>query len=268
MRLVASSALLVVAFALGGPLPAWAGAWNEGEGHWLDVNTLSYYAVTTDGYNQLGQKSGSGRYQQIEINPYIEYGLTDKWTIGIQPRVQEIQQSNLPGTARAFGLVQFNTFVRFQLYRDNWNAWALQEQVDFSGVQTGTEPQLVQPNTEYETRLLYGRNFDLPGNWNGFADLEAAYRFETQGWANQIRLDIAVGVHPRPGWMILAQSLNTIGVTTPAPGQPDYNLYRVELSVVHELTPHIAVQIGAWHDAGGRDISLGNAGIVALWFRF
>ncbi|GAB0114130.1 hypothetical protein [Acidisoma sp. C75] len=259
---------LGAALALGSVRSAEAGAWNEPTGHWLDINALSYYAVNTNGYNQLGQPAGSGLYQQLEFAPYIEYGLADRWTIGLQPRVQEIQQSNLPGTARAFGLVQLNLFARYQLYRDDWNAVAVQEQVDISGVQTGMQPQLAQPNDEYETRLLYGRNLALPHGWSGFIDLEAAYRFETEGWANQLRLDATAGLRPLPDWTLLVQSFNTVGVSTPNPGQPDYNLYRMEISLVHDLTPHVAVQFGAWHDLGGRDISLGNAGVLALWLRF
>jgi protein XagA len=253
---------------LGVQRKAQAGAWNEPQGSWLDINTLSYYSVPVRGYNQLGQPAGNGTYKQIELSPYIEYGLTPDWTLGVQPRLQEVIQSGLPYTASAFGLVQFNSFARYQIYRGDHDAFSVQGQIDIGGVQTGLVPQVAETNTEYELRLLYGHGFELKDGWTGFINVEGAYRFETQGWADQVRADVTLGLRPRQDWMLLLQSFNTIAATAASPGQPQYNLFRVEASVVHDLNDHVAIQFGAWHDAGGYHIALGNAGIVALWLRF
>ncbi len=136
------------------------------------------------------------------------------------------------------------------------------------GTANGGEPLLAQPNAEYEARLLYGRGFMLPNGWHGFTDLEAGYRVETNGWANQIRADGTLGLNLTPNWMVMAQSFNTVSVGHAVPGESNYNLYRVELSAVRTLTPHISLQFGAWHDVAGKQIALGNAGVVAIWLRY
>lgn len=264
MRRAVLSSLALVAL----PVAAHAGAWPEQAGHWLMIDSLSYYQVGVSGYDTFGRPAGTGTYKQTEFSPYIEYGLNNLWTIGMQPRVQYVTQSGLPGTKSTFGLVQWNLFLRRVLYRDDWNVLSAQGQVGIPGAANGNEPLLAQPNAEYEARLLYGRSFTLPNGWRGFTDLEAGYRVETHGWADQVRADGTIGLNLTPNWLVMAQSFNTVSVGRAAPGGSDYDLYRVELSAVRALTPHVSLQFGAWHDVAGRRIALGNAGIVAIWLRY
>ncbi len=250
------------------PAAAYAGAWPQAAGSGQLINTFSYYEVNVQGYNSIGKPAGHGSYTQIEYAPYLEYGLTNRWTIGAQPRVQELSQIGLPGTGRAFGIVQFNMFARYTLYRDDWNAVSAQGQLGIPGTATKAPPTLAQPNAEYEARLLYGHGFVLPNGWPGFLDAEGGFRLESNGNASQVRADATIGVTPVTNWMILAQNFNTISVGTAVPGSIDYNLNRVELSVLHTLGPRFSVQFGAWDDVDGRNISRGDAGIAALWVRF
>ncbi len=258
--------LVFALFAL--PQFAMAGAWPEAPGQWLDINTLSYYQVSVNGYNEQGRPTGNGTYSQVEFSPYVEYGLTDRWTIGVQPRLQEVTQSGLPGTASSYGLVQANLFARYQLYRDDQNVVSVQGQFGAPGVANNRNPLLVQPNAEYEARLLYGRNLAIAASLPAFIDAEAAYRVEANGVADQFRGDVTVGLKPSPNWLILAQSFNTVSVGSAVPGETNYNLYRVELSVVRDISEHASLQLGAWHDVAGHNIALGDAGVLALWLRF
>lgn len=264
----AALALTLAAIPAATPIAAHAGAWPQDAGHLLVINTFSYYQVGVSGYDAFGRPAGKGTYRQTEYAPYIEYGLNDRWTLGTQPRVQQVSQSGLPGTKNTFGLVQWNLFARYAFYRDDWNVISIQGTVGLPGTANGNEPLLAQPNAEYEARLLYGRGFVLPNGWHGFTDLETAYRVESNGWADQFRGDATIGLNITPSWMVMAQSLNTVSVGHAVPGESDYDLYRVELSVVHSITDHISLQLGAWHDAGGRQIALGNAGVAAIWLRY
>jgi hypothetical protein len=259
---------LALMSGLATPAAALAGAWPEPQGQTLVINTLSYYQVAVQGYNQFGKPTGKGVYRQTEFAPYIEYGLTPTLTLGFQPRVQAISQSGLPNTGHSFGLVQANVLLRDTLYEDDTNVISLQGQIGVPGNATSGPPQLAQSNAEYEARLLYGHNLTLPGGLAGFIDIEPAYRFEENGSANQFRGDVTLGVKPDSDWLLLAQSFNTISNGHAQPGEADYNLYRLEVSAVRNLNQTVAVQFGAWHDAGGKNISLGNAGVVALWLRF
>ena len=262
-------ASLAAAMALAAlPVAARAGAWPEQSGQWLMIDSLTYYQVGVSGYDAFGRPAGTGTYRQTEFSPYIEYGVNNRWTVGMQPRLQYVTQSGLPGTKGTFGLVQWNLFLRYALYQDDWNVVSVQGTVGLPGTANGDVPLLAQPNSEYEARLLYGRGFVLPNGWHGFADFETGYRIESNGWADQFRGDATLGLNVTPNWLVMAQSFNTVSVGSTKPGESDYDLYRVELSAVRTLTPHISLQFGAWHDAGGRQIALGNAGVLAIWLRY
>ena len=268
MKPVLRLAVLAVFLPVLAPAAAYAGAWAQPQGQGQVINTFSYYEVNVQGFNALGRPSGQGEYTQLEYSPYVEYGLTNRWTVGLQPRLQYVTQSGLPGTGHTLGLVQMNLFARYEFYRDDWNALSIQGQVGIPGAATGISPELAQPNAEYEGRFLYGHDFNLPNDWSAFLDVEAAYRLETDGNANQVRGDGTLGFSPSSRWMILAQSLNTVSVSQALPGDFDYNLNRVEISAVYNFTNEWAIQFGAWRDVAGKNISLGNAGIVALWYQF
>ncbi len=259
---------LLTALGCAAASAAHAGAWPEPSSHWLGIDTFSYYRVQVDGFNQLGEPAGRGRYTQYEISPYIEYGLTNRWTIGLQPRAQYVVQSGLPGTGHALGLVQLNLFARYALYQDGWNVLSVQGQYGIPGAQNVPRPELAQPGAEYEARLLYGHGFKLPSGMNGFIDAETGYRIEVGGWADQLRADVTAGLRPTADWLLLAQSFNTVSLGHASSTGADYNLYRIQLSVVHDLTPHVALQVGVWRDMAGRNIALGNAAVAAIWLRF
>jgi protein XagA len=260
--------VLAVFLPLLTPAAAYAGAWAQPQGEGQVINTFSYYEVNVQGFNALGKPSGHGEYTQLEYSPYVEYGLTNRWTVGFQPRLQYVTQSGLPGTGHTLGLVQMNLFARYEVYRDDSNALSMQGQVGIPGAATGINPELAQPNAEYEGRVLYGHDFRLPNGWPAFLDVEAGYRLETDGNANQVRGDGTLGVYPSSRWTILVQSFNTVSVSPALPGDFDYNLNRVEISAVYSLTKRTAIQFGAWRDVAGKNISLGDAGIVALWYQF
>jgi hypothetical protein len=259
---------VIPAFLLALPHAAQAGAWPQEPGHGQLINSFSYYEVNVQGYDGLGKPSGHGAYTQLEFAPYLEYGLTDRLTIGAQPRVQEVTQTGLPFTGHSFGLVQFNIFARYTLYHDDYNAVSIQAQAGIPGSATTHNPELAEPNAEYELRALYGRGLTFPNGWTGFIDSEAGYRLETNGNANEIRVDFTFGVTPLPNWSFFAQSFNTISTGAAPPGSIDYDLYRVQLSGLRKLTSSLSLQFGAWDDVGGRNISRGAAGIVALWYQF
>lgn len=247
---------------------AQAGAWGQAQGQGQIINTFSFYEVNVNGYNALGKVSGHGTYTQEEFSPYLEYGLTPRWTVGLQPRLQAVTQSGLPGTSSSYGLVQLNVFARYEVYADERNVVSVQGTFGLPGNATSSDPLLAQPNAEYEARVLYGRSLTLPNNWPAYIDAEAGYRYESDGNANQFRGDGTFGFEPAPKWTVFVQSFNTVAVGNANFGESDYNLYRIELSALRSLTPRTSIQFGAWRDVAGRNISLGDAGVVALWYRF
>ena len=51
-------------------------------------------------------------------------------------------------------------------------------------------------------------------------------------------------------------------------GGADYDVYKLQLSVVHDLDESVALQLGGWREVAGRNAGGGNALFGAFWLRF
>ncbi len=264
MRRFALAAVLLAVAAGPAIHPAWAGAWPQEAGHGQVIVQGSWYRTHSVGTGPQGQKVPAGTYNQIELAPYIEYGLTDRWTVGAQPRAQYVTS----GGMSAGGLVETNLFARYALARWGSNVVAVQGLVGLPGTATARTPYVANPHAEYEMRLLFGRGFTLGGGMSGFVDAEFAGRARTGGDANETRLDVTFGLRPQPRWLLLAQSFNTLGLRDGRPGGADYSVSKLQLSAVYWPTPALGVQFGAYREIAGRNMPLGTAGLVALWLPF
>ncbi len=245
------------------------GAWPLREGAWQIITQMTPYEAKISGFDPGGRQAGSGTYDRIEYSSLVEYGLTPQTTIGVQARAQSIWQDAGAVQGEAHGLAELNVFARQTLYRGDWDAYALQAQIGIPGFQWGDEnPAVAEPNLHAEFRALYGRGFELPGGWTGFGEVQAAFRYRAGLPADEVRLDVTLGLRPLPDWMLLAQQFSTFGLKNNEPMGADYDIHRLQLSIVHDLTPSVSLQLGAFREYAGRNTALGNAVIAALWLRF
>ena len=52
-------------------------------------------------------------------------------------------------------------------------------------------------------------------------------------------------------------------------GNPfNYDLIKVQGSVVKTITPKTSIQLGAFQDIWGRNIGKGSGGLLSLWYQF
>ena len=263
----AATALALIALA-SVPQAATAGAWPQAPDQWQVIQQLTLYQAITQGFDNKGRPVSAGRYTQFEYSPYIEYGLSDRWTLGAQPRVQTVWNGTSGNTRRTDGLAQANLFARYTAWRGTNDVVSIQAQYGQRGAATSKSPQVAYSSTEYELRLLYGHGFDFGGGWTGFTDIEVAGRARSGTSADELRIDVTAGVRPRFDLLFLLQSFSTIGLKDQSPGGSNYDITKLQLSAVYSLTPAVAIQIGGYTELAGRNVSLGNAGLVALWLSF
>ncbi len=253
-----------------GAAPAAAGAWTEEEGRWLLITSATYSQTTTGGYDQHGRPAGSGSYRTFEFSPYIEYGVTDDLTVGLQPRIDYVNLSYNTGRARQTnaGLAEVNLFARYTLYRWDFDVVSVQGMFGLPGTAGNNQPLVANPWAEYEARALWGHAFDLTDDIHGFTDVELAYRLSGGHSADQIHLDVSVGILPDPDWLILAQVFATKSVRNQTGNGGDYDQVRVQLGVANQIEDDVWLQLGVFRDVAGRKLAKATGGLVSLLFRF
>lgn len=259
----------VLAALLAASGPALAGAWPQEPGVWQIITTTTVYRVSTAGFDPQGRPVTASRYGKVEISPYIEVGLTPEWTLGAQPRLTFAETRSGGRRERTFGLADNDVFLRRVLARGQNDVLSAQALVGIpGGYDPDDRPALGEDNVDLEARLLYGRGFGLGGGASGFAEIQAAFRHRTGNPADQVRVDITFGVRPSPPWLLLVQTFSQISRRNARGEGSDYDVHKLQISVVRDITPSIAVQLGGYREFEGRRVALGSAVIAAVWLRF
>ncbi len=263
-----ATALAGLLFLLGATPRAQAGAWPQPEGGGQVVFNALPFQTRLQGYNRYGQPAGTGTDQRVETSIYWEHGLTDRFTVGMQPRLQAIWMHDQSGSSRNLGLAEEKTFARYTLLRGDWDVLSVQGQASIPGLAQNRTPRLAEPNASYEARILYGHAFNLPAGMSGFIDLQAAYNYRPGPPADEMTYKVTGGIRVAPGWLVMGQSVSTIGMRNARGTGPDYSIHRALLSLVVDLAPQWQVEVGYIKELGGRHVALGQGVLGALWYRY
>jgi hypothetical protein len=200
--------LFVAAVALAAlHAPAHAGAWLQPRGQGLLI--LSGTMLSSGrAFDAGGGSFDIPRYGKFELGGWLEYGLTDHFTVILQPQFRSVSIAR-PTDATHTGLGYTGIGARIGLWSNEVSVISFQSLLDIPGSGDENDPaQAGSTETEEDIRLLYGRSFRL-GAWPAFLDTEFAYRFRGGDAPDEIRSDLTFGVRPRPDITLMAQSFST-----------------------------------------------------------
>lgn len=236
------------------------------KGHGQAISTASYYR-TSSSLDDQGYPTG-GSYRKLELSTYLEYGLTDRVTIGAQPFYQWADSGTGTAKQSGNGFGDINLFVRHSLWRKGpWVSSVQATAILADAYDAADLPARGNGNDAYELRLLAGRT--LGPKKTSYINLETAYRLGTGGTADQLRTDIALGY--RYGrHLTLIQEVSyqdSLGGGDGMPGN-SYTLLKAQVSVLYFVTDRIAVQAGYGGDLAGEGVGLGDAFLSGVWIRF
>ena len=248
------------------PVPALAGAWTlpEGQGQAALIGTWSNAGRAFDA---AGNLQAAPQINKFELQGLLEYGVTDAFTVMLLPGLQHLDIA-APVNAQRTGLGYFEIGGRYRLF--NGPSWVVSAQA------TLRAPGVFEPinsaaigysEPEVDFRVLFGRSGSL-GGWPVFADLQLAQRFRAGSPPDEFRADVTFGVRPLPGWMLLAQSFNVFAEGSRPPLLPSYAYHKLQLSIVHDLTPAWSVQFGGFSTVTGHNALQENGMLLGTWYRF
>jgi hypothetical protein len=269
--------LLVPLICLVLPRNLYAGAWTSDAGHGQVIVTTSFFQ-TTENFDKSGaaQKFGNnGRFRQFMVESYLEYGLTRRATLIVKAPADFLDYSNDYGAQHSAGFGDLEIACRGRLNSPE-SSWAVSGQVTaaFPAYSERRNPAPGNHQEDLEGRLLVGHS--LNRLHHAFWDAEAAYRFRSGAPADQVRADLTGGLDLTPRLMLLGQTFLIFGLRNGAPvaaitnpnAQSDFDLYKVQASLVIRLWHGTRLQAG-WNDAfAGRNTGQGHAAILAIWKTF
>jgi hypothetical protein len=254
-----------------------AGAWTPEKGHGQIIFTSSFFQTgsffgESGGTQQFGH---GGKFRQITLNPYLEYGLSRRYSLIVNANAPLLKFSNTYGAQSSAGLGDTEIGIKRRLNSVE-SSWAVSGQVSvmFPAYSAQRNPAPGNHQEDVETRFLLGHG----RSWSGhhvFWDAEVAYRYRQGAPADQFRADLTGGINLSRRWMLMTQLLaikglrngSAFSVSNPN-AQSDFDLYKGQVSVVTNIGRGFRVQVG-WNDAFcGRNTGSGHTAILALWKSF
>jgi hypothetical protein len=255
--------------------PAYAGAWTQAAGQGQIILTGSYY--DTDHYfDNAGHKQKQSTYSQYAASPYVEYGLWDGLTVGTNLTFQHVHQASAPfapGQTNT-GLGDSEFFVRQRLWQGSGLVVSAQPMIKLPALESSTAaPRLGGDSMDAGLGLSGGYGFSAYGR-NHFVDLDTQYRYRFGSPGNQVNLAGTLGIGLLQNLMLMPQAFLTYRTSAPAnalftqSSGDDYNLIKLELSLVYQWREDISLQAGAFSAITGRNTGTGTGGLFALWKSF
>ena len=131
-----------------------AAAWTQKAGEGLAIVKIGGYE--SDRYwDNDSQLRRSPAYRKLELNPYVEYGVNDRATVGANSFLLRVEQE---GDGSNSGVGDVELFGRYRLHTDGWDSLSAQALLKITA---GYDEDEVVPlgagQFDVEGRFLYGR---------------------------------------------------------------------------------------------------------------
>ena len=263
IRRIAAAASGGLAAALAAPASALAGAWTLPQGTGLLIATLF-------GWTGAGAPWGGNhgvKQNKVEAEAYVEYGLTDEFTIFGQTGLERYALSSpTPNTYK--GLDYSDIGVRAKLWSTGDWVFSGEAALFVPGARNPSAPaQSGNTGKAGEGRLLAGYGFSVAG-LPAFLDAEGSYRIRTAGPPNEWHADLTVGLKPTPGVMLMLQDFTTISTFSTSREFPAWRSSILQASVVIDLDSRWSLQIAAFTSVLAIKTNTERGGAIAVWRKF
>ncbi len=183
--------------------------------------TAASFSDSTRYFDSNGKLIPIPAYQKFSLGTYIEYGLTNEFTLIAQPFFDSDKQSTSPSPTR---LTTGGTEIGLRAGLGTIAGTLISVQATAHVPFVSRAPIL---NFDQDTvlagdfRLLLGRSFKV-GDFDCFADLEGSYRVEGEDQPGAWHADVTLGARPRHDILLMVQSFATIA-SGATPTSPRYN---------------------------------------------
>ena len=243
------------------PSFAYAGAWVQESGKSF-FSLQAYYYQTEHAFDSDGNlKKRDGVFQKREINPYFEYGLTDKDTLVVNLFYDWLYDGEPEPSERNHGLADIELGWRRLLFKTDPHVVTFQAlSIIPTGYDLQDSPRLGYDRWGLEGSLSYGRYFKWLERY-GFIDTSLGLRAYFGYPSEQIRSSLYIGYDLLSPLQLIGSGELHYGLDNGsekqiAPNivaQPNYRLLKFTLALRYRLNERYSVVGAAFKHAWGQD---------------
>lgn len=258
-------------------LPSFAGAWTAKQGAYYEKLAFNYY-YSHETFDTTGKRTGTpnnGKFTDINVSNYFEYGLFDSLTVINSLTYKWLENEDNSNRTTGTGLGDVDLGLRYKLLdSDKIGIVATQLLVKIPGAYSASDP-LPLGNAQYDTelRLLYGRSLYplIPG----YGNVELGYRWRAQDPSDEIRYLVEFGVDISKDFYTRAKLDGTLSVDNgkkrDGTGNPtttnNFDLGKLDLTLGYKAAPNWGVEASYVPAIYGQNTAAGATYSLALYFK-
>lgn len=244
-----------------------ASPWVQTEKNFLLISRTDHFRADLGQFDDGGVLIES-HFERIDAQTYVEFGLTQNVMLGGKAiyGTSWLRRGNDVRTAAGFSEIE--AFGQIQVLRKTNSAGSARIGISRpSNFSSGARPALQSDGIDIDASFLYGRNL-TSGKIKLFSSLEAGFRKRTGDAADQIRAHATFGIEPAERWLILVESFSTTSLGNQENDGADFDLVKIQPSILWRLSPRLGLQLGATQEIVGRNIDRGQSFFFGIWTRF
>lgn len=246
---------------------AHAGAWLQQPGHGIALLQSTYF-TSDEFFDQDRSLQPQESFTKYELQPYVEYGLTQHWTIGGTAYLNHVAQ----GSEENYGLADPELFARTHVWSTDTTVISLQPLIKFTSLyQDNSSPRGGSKSYDAELSLLYGQNLELFSQ-RYYVDMRAGYRWRSRGREPQLRTDMSIGTSVLENLQLIT-SVRYIGSQETSAsfvenGEQDYQLLKTEVTALYHLSDTHWLQATGFTHVDGQMVGAGSGFSFGFGRRF
>lgn len=243
---------------------AHASPWGQPAGNVFVSSKVSYFLAKSP--PPAADATGSVRLAKTETDLYGEVGLGRGFTGGGKVVYGSYEYFDGYESSAGDGFTEGEAFLQKSLFETPEHVLAIRVAGGGEARRRFAGRPLSGGGGAAEIGALYGRTF-AARPFNIFASAEAGYRHRFGESGDQVRGDVSVGVG-RGAALLLLSARSTTSIGAARAGTPNYDLLKLEASLIWRVSRRWSVQAGALHEAAGDGVVRGEQAFVGLWSRF
>ncbi len=248
------------------PIGADASPWPRTNGELFVITRADYFTANLSSGDETANIQD--KFERLDTNTYIEYGLTDSITIGGKVVYGTSWISRPTGMQSAAGFSEAQIFGQVGVFQTPSHVGSLRASVVRpSRFSAGARAELASSAYDLELAALYGRNI-ITGSTKVFSAADVGFRKRLGDAADQIRANITIGVEPSARWLFLAEVHSEFSLKNESADGADFDVTRLQPSIVWRFHEHWSLQAGLSEEIVGRNIDLGRTFFLGIWSRF
>lgn len=241
-----------------------AAGWTmpAGEGR---IITNGFFSNSDKAFDDRGKAVDIPDYRKTEVYALAEYGITDDLTLIVTPSFRDV---SVRRGSDSSGLGYTDIGARYRLTGSPTSVLSVQAVARIPGKRREDNlAQVGNTDAEYDLRAQYGTSFG-GADRGGFLIVEGGYRIRTDDPPNEFRADVTLGYRPTSRLLLLGSVFSTISDGSGRGIFGKHRYHNLYASGVYDVSPRVALQLGAMGTIDGRN-ALRERGLFAgLWFRF